>query len=89
MVRAYEPRMSFEDAAKLLMVSFDSTSRPISRSACRSIFRSSPPTPFISASRRGSRADDPFYNEISRGWGNALKTAFKSLPEYSIQLDPE
>ena len=36
LIRGYDRKMSFEDAAKLMMVSFDSTLKPTSRSASRS-----------------------------------------------------
>lgn len=26
--------------------------------------------------------DDPYYRTVSDGWSNALKTAFKSLPDF-------
>lgn len=89
LVRAYDPSMSFAEAAKLLMVSFNSTLKAnlsvglpfdlqvVPTGACRIGFETR-----ISA-------DDPYYNEISRGWGAALKQAFKSLPEYSIPLAHE
>lgn len=86
LVRAYEPGMSFEEAAKLLMVSFDSTLKAnlsvglpfdlqvVAAGTCRVGYETR------------IEADDPYYNEISRGWGNALKQAFKSLPSYTISM---
>ena len=82
LVRAYDPEMSFADAIKLLLVSFDSTIKAnlsvgapldlqiIERDALR-----------IGHSRRVS-PDDPYFRVISDGWGEALKRAFDALPDY-------
>jgi len=86
LVRAYDPGMSFADAAKLLMVSFDSTLKanlsvglpfdmqivPVDR--CRIGFETR------------IQPDDPYFSEISRSWGNALKQAFRSLPPYDLPV---
>ena len=81
LVRALHLDMNFEAAVKLLCVSFDSTIRanagvdlPIdlqihARDAC-----------CVSLSRRFER-DDPYYLEISRGWGKALIDVFAALPD--------
>jgi len=86
LVRAYEPDMSFADAAKLLMVSFDSTLKAnlsvglpfdmqiVPVDECR-----------IGYSTR-IQSDDPYFSEISKSWGNALKQAFRSLPPYDLPL---
>ena len=29
-------------------------------------------------------ADDPYYRQISSGWGDALRSAFDSLPDFSF-----
>jgi len=84
LVRAYDPDMNFEDAAKLLLVSFDSTIKAnlsvglpldlqvIQKDALR-----------LGLSKR-IEAEDPYYQTISRGWGEALKKAFESLPGFSF-----
>ncbi|MCU0730590.1 MAG: proteasome-type protease [Hyphomonas sp.] len=84
LVRAYNPAMSFEDAAKLLMVSFDSTIKAnlsvglpldlqvVERDALR-----------LGPSKR-IEGEDPYYLSISSGWGDALKKAFDSLPGFSF-----
>lgn len=86
LVRAYEPGMGFAEAAKLLMVSFDSTLKAnlsvglpfdfqiIRRDECR-----------VAHSAR-IEADDAYFHQISRGWGTALKQAFRSLPEYDLTI---
>lgn len=84
LVRAYDPNMAIEDAAKLLLVSFDSTIKAnlsvglpldmqvIERDALR-----------LGPSKR-IEADDPYYQTISNGWGDALKRAFDSLPPFTF-----
>jgi putative proteasome-type protease len=84
LVRAYDPDMAIEDAAKLLLVSFDSTIKAnlsvglpldmqvIEKDALR-----------LGPSKR-IEADDPYFRTISNGWGDALKKAFDSLPPFTF-----
>jgi len=81
-IRTYDPGMSLEDCAKLLLVSFDST--------IRSNLSVGPPidmqfyeTDSLMAGYR-QRFDqrDPYYSEISEGWSDALKSAFDQLPAF-------
>ena len=82
LVRAYDPDMSFEDAIKLLMVSFDSTIKanlsvglPLDYVIC--------PTDEMRISHQARiQDDDPYYSTVSTGWGEALKAAFGQLPEF-------
>jgi putative proteasome-type protease len=84
LVRAYNKAMSFEDAAKLLLVSFDSTVKanlsvglPLDLQVIdRDAFR-------LGMSKR-IEGEDPYYQTISNGWGEALKKAFDSLPGFSF-----
>ncbi len=84
LVRAYSQAMSFEDAAKLLLVSFDSTVKanlsvglPLDLQVIdRDAFR-------LGLSKR-IEGEDPYYLTISNGWGEALKKAFDSLPGFSF-----
>lgn len=73
-----------EDAVKLLMVSFDSTLKAnlsvglpldllvIGRDA------------FAASHERRIAHDDPYFQAISSSWGDALRSAFHSLPDYSF-----
>ena len=84
LVRAYDPDMSFEEAVKLLLVSFDST-----RKANLSVGLPVDVSVYETDSLQGSPTlrvteDDPYYQAISAGWGEALRTAFKSLPAFSF-----
>lgn len=81
-VRAYDPAMSFAETAKLLIVSFDST--------LKSNLSVGLPLDLLFYERDSLRigfrkrivADDPYYREVSEGWSQALRTAFKSLPDF-------
>ena len=86
-LRGYDRSMSFESAVKLLMVSFDSTLKanlsvglPLDLMV---IERDS----FEPLHERRINADDPYFNAISSGWGEALKQAFHSLPDYRLDGD--
>ena len=81
MVRAYDAQMSFEEATKLLLVSFDSTIKAnlsVDLPLDMLIYRNG--TMKKGIEKRFCR-DDPYYQMISRGWGEALKSAFKSLDD--------
>lgn len=83
-VRAYDADMSFENAIKLLMVSFDSTIKsnlsvglPLDYVICRS-------DEMAIGYQDRIREDDPYYNTVSNGWGEALKAAFGKLPDFQF-----
>jgi len=84
LVRAYNPDMSFEDAVKLLMVSFDSTLKAnlsVGLPFDLQIYRTD--TLEVGPERR-IEVDDPYFQQISSGWGDALRQAFGSLPSYTF-----
>ncbi len=84
LVRAYDKAMSFEDTVKLLLVSFDSTMKAnlsvgmpldlqvVDRDALQ-----------LGLSKR-IESEDAYYQTIAKGWGDALKKAFDSLPGFSF-----
>ena len=86
-IRGYDRQMSLEDGVKLLTVSFDSTLKanlsvglPLDLQVIeRDSFK-------VSHQHRMS-ADDPYFRSISSSWGDALKDAFHSLPDYSFKQD--
>lgn len=87
LVRAYDPAMRFQDAIKLLMVSFDSTIKS-NLSVGLPLDFVTYETDTLRFGRQGRvQADDPYYNEISSGWGEALKQAFTQLPEFRFPED--
>lgn len=85
LVRTYDREMSFEDAVKLLLVSFDST--------VKSNLSVGLPFDLMTYDRdslnpmRLTRIDatDSVYQAISNGWGDALKDAFLQLPSYTLK----
>lgn len=84
LLRAYDPTMSFEAAMKLLLVSFDSTIKAnlsVGAPIDFSIYEtdSLEPQPIL-------RIDgaDGYFSSLSKGWGDALRGAFQSLPEFDF-----
>src|SRR5262245_40467076 len=77
-VRAYDRTMSFAETAKLLLVSFDSTLKS-NLSVGLLFYEKDSLKPGL---RKRIGQDDPYYRTISDGWSNALKNAFKSLPDF-------
>lgn len=84
LVRAFDPAMSFEEAIKLLLVSFDST--------IKANLSVSLPLD-VHVYKKGSLktgqefrigTDDPYFEEISNGWGIALREIFGRLPAYKF-----
>lgn len=84
LVRAHDPGMAFEDAVKLLFVSFDST--------IKSNLSVGLPLDYVTytsdslqighAERVGT--DHPYFQIVSNNWGEALKLAFDQLPGFSF-----
>jgi putative proteasome-type protease len=84
LVRAHDPAMSFAEAVKLLMVSFDSTLKAnLSVGLPLDLLLYETDSLDILKKTR-IEEDDPYYSLISDNWGEALKTAFASLPEYEV-----
>jgi putative proteasome-type protease len=84
LVRAYDPNMSFEDAVKLLMVSFDSTIKANLSVGLPLDLHIYETDSFRQGMTRRIAKDDPFFAMISAGWGEALRDAFYRLPSYSL-----
>jgi putative proteasome-type protease len=84
LVRAFEPDMSFEDAVKLLLVSFDSTIKANLSVGLPIDLQIYETDSFKRAESRRIEEDDEFYQTISSGWGDALREAFRSLPSYEL-----
>ena len=83
-LRGYHRDMSFEDAVKLLMVSFDSTIKANLSVGLPLDLMVLERDRFEAAHRRRIEVDDPYYRAISVGWSESLKLAFESLPDYSF-----
>lgn len=84
LVRAFESEMEFDDAVKLLLVSFDST--------VKANLSVAPPFDLMIYQTDGFKVhqkariteNDPQYRTISDGWGEALKHAFEMLPKINL-----
>ncbi len=83
-IRGYDRAMSFEDAVKLLMVSFDSTLKANLSVGLPLDLMVIERDGFEPAHERRIAHDDPYFQAISSSWGDALKSAFHSLPDYSF-----
>lgn len=84
LVRAYDPNLSFEEALKLLLVSFDSTIKANLGVGLPIDFMLYEAGSLNGGTQRRIEADDPVYQAISVGWGDALKAAFQLLPSYKL-----
>ncbi|WP_146346221.1 proteasome-type protease [Falsiphaeobacter marinintestinus] len=85
LVRAYDPAMSFESAIKLLLVSFDSTIKANLSVGLPLDYTTYEQDSFHFGQQGRITADDPYYQTVSNGWGEALKTAFSHLPDFSFE----
>ncbi|MBS3931369.1 MAG: proteasome-type protease [Sphingomonadales bacterium] len=83
-IRGHDRDMSFEDAVKLLMVSFDSTIKANLSVGLPLDLMVIEAGKFEPAHQRRVKADDAYYQAVSAGWSEALKNAFHALPDYSF-----
>ena len=88
LLRGYDREMSFEDAVKLLMVSFDSTLKANLSVGLPLDLLVIENNTFDRTHTRRITAADTYYQAISSGWSEALKRAFHSLPDYSFFTEP-
>ncbi len=85
LVRMYDANMSFEDAIKMLLLSFDST--------IKANLSVNLPLDLIVIENEGLKIhygkrfleEDPYYHTISKGWGDAIRNAFDTLPTYNME----
>lgn len=87
LVRAYDPEMSFESAVKLMLVSFDSTIRANLAVDLPLDIHAYETDSFAIKHRHRIERDDPYFHDISTSWGEALRSAFQSLPDFSFGDD--
>lgn len=81
-VRAYDRGMSYAETVKLLLVSFDSTLKSnLSVGLPLDLLYYEQDSYRVGVRKRIGQ-DDPYYRSVSDGWSNALRMAFKSLPDY-------
>ena len=87
LLRGYDREMSFEDAVKLLMVSFDSTLKANLSVGLPLDMMVIARDTFVPLHERRIDSRDSYFRAISSGWGEALKRAFHDLPDYSFLAD--
>ena len=85
LIRGYDRKMSFEDAAKLMMVSFDSTLKANLSVGLPLDLLVIERDRFEPLHSRRIEAGDPYFEAISSSWSDALRNAFHSLPDYSFE----
>ncbi|MFN6934211.1 MAG: peptidase, partial [Tsuneonella sp.] len=84
LIRAYDREMSFEDAVKLLMVSFDSTLKANLSVGLPLDLMVIERDTFAAGHQRRITHEDPYFQAISAGWSDSLRNAFTELPDYSF-----
>lgn len=84
LLRAYDEDMSFEDAVKLLLVSFDSTLKANLSVGMPLDVQVYATDSLVEGTTHRIEKDDPYFQDISSGWGDALKTAFQTLPDFKF-----
>jgi putative proteasome-type protease len=86
LIRGYDHDMTFENAIKLLMVSFDSTIKANLSVGLPLDLVVIERDRFEPLHKRRITTDDAYFRSVSDGWGEALKNAFHSLPDYSFDF---
>jgi putative proteasome-type protease len=84
LVRAYEPDMSFEEAMRLLLVSFDSTLKANLTVGLPFDYHLYEADSYDTGHEGRIEKEDPYFATVSEGWGDALKTALTRLPTFEL-----
>lgn len=83
-VRAFTPDMSFEDAIKVTMLSFDSTLKANLSVGLPIDLHVYPVDSLKLGTLRRIEQGDAYFETLSKGWGDALKNAVLSLPPFEL-----
>ncbi|WP_298496702.1 peptidase [uncultured Maritimibacter sp.] len=84
-VRAYDRAATFEEALKLLLVSFDSTVKANLSVGLPFDYQLYTTDTYALGPKGRVKADDPYFRSISSAWGDKLKEALDSLPNFTLQ----
>ena len=82
LIRAFDASMDWHEALKLSIVSMDSTVRSNLSVGPPFDVRYVPNDSFTATHERRIAGDDPYYLSLSEGWSEAIRGAFKQLPDY-------
>lgn len=85
LVRAYDPKLSFEEAIKVMLVSFDSTIKANLSVGLPLDVQTYETDSFKIGSQTRVDTENAYFQIISNGWGEALKVALDSLPNYKLE----
>ena len=88
LIRGYDRQMSFEDAVKLLMVSFDSTLKANLSVGLPLDMMVIERDTFEPTHEKRIESTDAYFQAVSHRWSDALRNAFHSLPDYSFYDSP-
>ena len=83
-VRAFDLDMTFEDAIKVTMLSFDSTLKANLSVGLPLDLHVYPVDSLQMGPERRIEQGDSYFDALSEGWGSALKNAVQSLPPYNL-----
>lgn len=84
LLRAFDPGMSFEEAVKLLAISYDSTLKA-NLSVGMPLDLLTYETDSLEAGRQQRfEMNDPYMSAVSSGWRDALQAAFELLPDFTF-----
>lgn len=84
LIRAHEMELGFEEAVKLLLVSFDSTLKSNLSVGLPLDLLCYATDSFRRGHEKRIEHDDPSFRAISDGWSHALRAAFKSLDDFKF-----
>lgn len=85
LIRGYERTMRFEEAIKLLTVSMDSTLKANLSVGLPLDLLVIERNRFEPTHERRMEQGDPYFESISSTWGDELRKAFVSLPDYQME----
>ncbi|OBY25586.1 proteasome-type protease [Leisingera sp. JC1] len=84
LVRAFDAQLSFPEAVKLLLVSFDSTIKANLGVGAPLDLHLYDEDSLQAGRQMRFEADDEYFENISNGWGDALKSALDQLPDFKL-----